>query len=248
VADDDKIKERIRRMLALAEDERNAPGERENALARATELITAHQLDRAMFADAGDITEKVTFREFTYQAPYTGEKSTLLGWLASALGMEIVNWSARGVYSKSHVYGFPSDLELLDMLYTSLLLQQVTGMRKAKVPRYLYRGEVAAWRRDWLRAFASTVSQRVKAAHSRATQQYDTDHAGEGKPGAELTLTRRSAQVQAAFELAHPKLKTRKARAIRHYDALEGGQEAGARADIGLTRVGGKRTQIGAGR
>jgi hypothetical protein len=247
---DDKIKERIRRMLALAEDERNSPGERKNALARATELIAKHQIDRALL-NANQGREEVTFQEWAYSGTYSREKSTLLGWLAKALGMKAVHWGSRAVTYKSHIYGFPSDLEMLDMLYTSLLLQQTTGLGKAKVPGYLYGAEVATWRRDWLRSFSNVVYHRVMAAHSRAANTYDAEHTGSGNPGAVMVLAGRTDLVTAAYEEAHPELAKKKAgpaRKMRHRDAAEQGQEAGRRADIGLTKVGERRTQIGAGR
>lgn len=245
---DDKIKERIRRMLALAEDEGTTQGERDVALARATELITAHQLDRAMFDRAADITEEIISQSFTFEGSYTKEKSRLLGWLAEALGMKSVIWHKGKKADRALVYGFASDVELLDMLYTSLLLQQVTGLRKAKPPRYLVRNEVAAWRRDWLTAFSTAVSHRVQEAHSRAAQTYDREHAGSGQPGAELVLSDRSDQVAQVFEEEHPGLKKFKPRQLRHVDALRDGRDAGQRADIGLTKVGERRAQIGAGR
>ncbi len=250
MADEDKIKERIRRMLALAEDERNSPGERENALARATELIAKHQIDRALL-NANQGREEVTFQEWTYSGTYSREKSTLLGWLAQALGMKAVHWGSRVVTDKSHIYGFPSDLEMLDMLYTSLLLQQTSGLNKAKPPRYLYGGEVATWRRDWLRSFSNVVFHRVKAAHAKAANTYDAEHTGSGNPGAVMVLAGRTDLVMAAYEAAHPDVAKKKpgaARKMRHRDAAEQGEAAGRRADIGLTKVGERRGRIGAGR
>lgn len=248
---DEKIKERVRKMLALAENEGATEAERERALFLATELITRHQIDRSMLSNTGKNREEVTFQEWTYEGTYSGEKSTLLGWLAQALGMKSVHWSSRGVTYRSHIYGFPSDLEMLDMLYTSLLLQQTSGMHKAKVPPYLYGGEVATWRRDWLRSFSSVVHHRVKAAHAKAASTYDTEHTGSGKPGAAMVLAGRTDLVTAAYEQAYPKLakkKARPARQARHQDAAEQGWEAGQRADIGLTKLGERRTQIGTGR
>lgn len=248
---DDKIKERVRKMLALAENEGATEAEREHALFMATDLITRHQIDRSLLSGTSGEREEVTFQKWTYEGSYSSEKSTLLGWLAQALGMKAVHWSSHGVTHESHVYGFTSDLEMLDMLYTSLLLQQTSGMHKAQVPHHLYKSEVAAWRRDWLRSFSSVVHHRVKAAHAKAANSYDTEHTGSGKPGAAMVLAGRTDLVAAAYEQAHPKLAKKKpgaARKMRHQDAAEQGQEAGRRADIGLTKIGERRTQIGAGR
>jgi len=250
VADEDKIKERIRRMLALAENEGATEAERENALARATELIAKHQIDRALL-NAKQGREKVSFQDWSYQGSYSKEKSTLLGWLAQALGMKAVHWGGRGVVDSSRVYGFPSDLEMLDMLYTSLLLQQTSGLHKAKVPHYLYRGEIAAWRRDWLRSFSTIVYRRVKAAHAQAADTYDSEHTGNGNPGAVVALADRTDLVMAAFAEAHPEVAKKKpgaARKMTFWDAAEQGEAAGQRADIGLKKVGERRAQIGAGR
>lgn len=242
-----KMKERIRRMLALSEDMSTTQAERDHALSMASELMTKHQIERAMI-DLGETRrEKIAEQTFTYVAPYTMEKSTLLGWTASALGLRSVLWARGKTASHSTVYGYESDLELLDMLYTSLLLQQAQALKLAQPPYHLYGAEVAAWRRDWMRAFISAAVDRVRLAHQREVEKFDQQTgADSGSSGAALVLASRADAVAAHVAQLHPKLgKPRKLRALRHVDAVRQGYAAGSRADVGMTRVGEQRHQIG---
>ena len=245
MADQDKIKERIRRMLALAEDERNTDGERENAMARATALMAEHRID--FITDAGRVkTDKIGSREVTHEGSYTRQKSNLLGWTAAALGMQAVHFSYGQTVTRTIVYGYESDLEMLDMLYTSLLLQQTNALSREKVPSWLYRGEVAAWKRDWLTAYNNTVSRRIGEVHARKAEQRDRERTpGTSAPGAAVAIVDRKNAVDAFVAEAHPKLrKPKPARKIVNDDAYFGGRNAGNRADIGLSRVGERRQQL----
>jgi hypothetical protein len=245
---DDKIRERVRKMLALAEDEGTTQGERDSAFARATQLMARHQIERQMLDDTAPRKEAVGQRDFTFDAPYTRQKCDLLCWTANAMGMRSIVYRRGAEVTRTIIYGFESDLEILDMLYTSLLLQQVSGLRKAAVPEYLSGSSVAMWRRDWQSAFANTVHFRIKSARESEVKTYDREHTGGGGGGAALVLVDRSKAVELRVAELHPNLgKPLKSRSIGHQSARISGQEAGRNADIGggnrVRNV--DRTQIG---
>lgn len=237
---EEKIKERIRRMLALAEDMGTTQEERDAAFARASALMTRHQIERSMIQVDNQRREVVTSLTIRHFNPYSKQKSNMLGWVAMALGMRVVNWG-RQTIDKTVVYGFESDLEMLEMLYNSLLLQQTAGVNKAKPPYYLQGSGIAAWRRDWLTAFGTQVSYRVKNAHDREVAKFDREYTGATTTGAGLVLAKRTDQVVAYLEEQNPRLrKPNKSRPPIHRDAILSGMEAGERADIGGTRLGEK--------
>lgn len=247
MADESKIKERIRKALALSENAGATEAERAQALATASSLMTNHQIQRSTL-DLGEARqERITERTFEHVAPYTVEKSLLLGRVADALGLGIVHWGTGKTTVRTVVYGFESDLELLDMIYTSLLLQQAHEFKRAEIPRYLFGARVAAWRRDWMTGFAYTASKRVREAHRREVEKFDSDQAASGgsASGAELALTGRREAVTAHLKARYPGLKSRKPRSLYHDDAVGQGGAAGLRTDVGATRVGENRRQLG---
>ena len=74
--------------------------------------------------------------------------------------------AAAGPGSRIHIFGFASDIERTDVLYTSLLLQMWHGLDGAEVAGWSR--SPRAWRRSWLLGFASAVVSRVRAAEHAA--------------------------------------------------------------------------------
>ena len=54
-----------------------------------------------------------------------------------------------------HIFGFGSDIERTDLLYTSVLIQMAHGLVGARVPDWS--SSPRAWRRSWLLGFATAV-------------------------------------------------------------------------------------------
>jgi hypothetical protein len=135
------------------------------------------------------------------------------------------------------VLGFPSDLERVEMLYSSLLLQATRDMLKERVPSY---ENTAAWRRSFLEEFASVVSRRVQRMYARVEQEA----AEAGAPGTALMLVNRDKDVAKALQDMFPKLGKGRTSRLSGGGGYAGAESA-RRADIGGQRVGGQRTAIG---
>src|SRR5204862_118235 len=84
----------------------------------------------------------------TVENPWGRVKAHLLTGLASALRCQCVLLPARDGMAV-HIFGFASDLERADLLYTSLLVQMWHGLVAAPVPEWASRPR--AWRRSWPR-------------------------------------------------------------------------------------------------
>lgn len=194
---DTRILEKVRALLAKAEST-TFPEEAEALSAKAQELMARHAIDEAMVGVAEGVGDAPTGVRVPVDDPYAGAKSVLLAEVAGAN-------RCRAVWSKhlgiSTVVGFESDLEFVEVLYTSLLVQATSAMVAAgsQVDRS-GRSRTRSFRQAFLLAYASRIGHRLRAAEAAsrasATEEY----------GAALVpvLADRSAAVSAARDAAFP--------------------------------------------
>lgn len=241
---------KIRKLLAKAEDPATTPEEAETYTAKAAELVAAYGIDRALLANVDPDSDTVGDRVVTLDAPYGRDKADLLATVATALRCHVVSrqrWVDGQKELSLHLFGFDSDLERAELLYTSLLLQAVGALGRAVAPP----GEtLAAYRRSWLAGFTRAVGQRLRQAERAAEQA----RAGEGSSmeasgasgsrGLALVLADRGAQVQQAVQAEYPNLGRARRRTLSGSGAGSG-WAAGQRADLGGTRVRGGRGALG---
>jgi hypothetical protein len=106
-------------------------------------------------------------------------------------------------YGMATLVGHETDLEAVELLFTSLLVQAVTAMTRtsARPDRY-GRNTTRSFRQSFLMAYAQRIGERL----SQATQQVGEQMAAE--VGADLlpVLSARSDAVDAAFEQLFPQL------------------------------------------
>lgn len=230
MADEKKLRQ-IRALLDRAAHENTPTAEAEAATAKAMELMAEYGIDQAMVDAAGPRKDEITTRMFRLAQPYTYEKACLLGWLGQALRCEASQRSYGSVVTSVELTGFESDIERVDMLFTSLLLQATNGLARAEKP--WHEASTTRFRKNWLTGFAVTVADRVRAIEENAVRAYDAQGTG---ASAALVLADRATLVKRAFEDQNPKLKPAKQRARDGAGLLEGA-EAGRRADVGHARV-----------
>ena len=123
-AADDRMLGRIRALLAKAESTEFAE-EAEALSARAQELMAKYSIDHALLAAQAGEREEPSGRRIPVDGPYEEPKATLLNVIALAN-------RCRAVWSKDvglmTVVGFPADLDAVELLFTSLLVQANTAM------------------------------------------------------------------------------------------------------------------------
>jgi hypothetical protein len=215
--------DRVRKLLAKAE-RAGTPEEAETYNAKAVELMARHGIDEALLAAAHPGRDEIGVVRLAMEDPYSGGKARLLGWTAAALRCRwIMHGAVGGKVAAVTVFGFASDRERVELLYTSLLLQATGQLVRLRPPDPWE--SVAAYRRSWLQGFAAQVHQRLLLAES---------HAVETAPGggAELVLADRGAQVDRAYGEAFPALG-RARRPSLSGSGFTDGAIAGARADLG---------------
>jgi hypothetical protein len=227
--------DRVRKLLAKAEAEGVTAPEAEALTAKAAELMARYGIDRARLAATRPETDKPDSRIINIANPWAQVRAHLLAGLTGAMRCQCILLSTDGPGARVHVFGYASDLERADILYTSLLLQMAHGLT-AEVPP-AGASSPRAWRRSWLLGFAAAVIARVKAAESRAAANAEAE--SNGGPSTALVLADRSVVIRRQMEEAYP--VTRQARITYSGNGYRAGYAQGERADIGNTRIARKR-------
>lgn len=214
--------DRVRKLLAMAEDPACTPDEAEAFTAKATELIAKYGVDQALLAAEDPTVDPVGDRILTIIPPYARDKAGLLAAVAGPLRCRVVHLTRPGE-TRTHLFGHAADLERVELLFTSLLVQAAHGLTGAPVP---FGEHAAAYRRSWLAGYTQAVNGRLWAAERSATAE---------QPGAELVLVDRTDQVERRRDENYPRLAKARPRYLRG-GGLSHGYQAGQDADLGKGR------------
>ena len=239
----DQKLEVIRKLLAKAE--KAATAEEASAYnAKAAQMMASHGVDEAMLAATGVKQDALGERRIALADPYS-QKKELAGLIGRALGCRAVRHPGygRGQILAVTIFGYESDLQRTEVLFTSLLLQATRQVVHQRPPAWT--GEsTAAFRRTWLTGFATEIYRRLTAAERAATDQHDAAEVTRG-PSAALVLADRRTVVKKAFEERFTNLQKDRNRRLSG-SGFGAGVAAGRRADVGAPRLGGARGQLGA--
>ncbi|MGW0504380.1 DUF2786 domain-containing protein [Micromonospora sp. NPDC003241] len=231
---DARLLDRVRALLAKAEST-TFPAEAQAYTAKAQELVTRHSLDEALLAARNGGTTRVVpyARRIGVDHPHDGEKASLLAAVAKANRCHTV-WSPELGFST--VFGFDTDIDAVDLLYTSLLVQAHQAMARTEPPGgKAGRGRLKAYRQSFLVAFADRIDERLTAAAQVALAQATDRRDGNGaSDAADLlpVLAARDEQIRETMRRVFP--DTVRSRAIRvdSRDGWESGRQAADRASL----------------
>jgi hypothetical protein len=221
----EKMINRARGLLALSEDETTTQAERDLATSRAAELMAKFSIDAAMLAAKADLRQVPCDRIVKFPDPYAKQHMFLYVAILREFGGDCVIIDSPRRYRENdgitiHVYGFEADLTMVDVLYTSLLLQ---GVNQSKVvPRYEH---ARTWRVSFWIGFTNRITVRLREAHKSA-------ETASGEPGTALVLKDRKALVQDRITHDHGKLGKYGSSSARSRDGLSSGHAAGDRANL----------------
>jgi hypothetical protein len=224
---DERVLGRIRALLAKAESS-TFPAEAETFTAGAQSLMARHSIDHALLAALGQSScEEPTGRRIGIDNPYDAPKTMLLGAVAEANRCRTV-WSRDLGFSTA--IGFPADLDAVEMLFTSLLVQATSAMMKAGSRTDDYgRSRTRSFRQSFLTAYASRIGQRL--AEATGTQ---TTKAAAGPSGRNLlpVLAARSEAVDEAVSAMFPDLTHHMAGSVTNSEGWFSGLSAADRATL----------------
>lgn len=154
--------DKVRGLLAKAESTTFAE-EAEALTAKAQQLMARHSIDEALLAarSTGKAAEPGG-RRLGIDNPYEAAKAILLDVIADANRCRTVWAKSLGF---STVIGYPADLDAVEVLYTSLLVQATTAMMQAGSRQDRQgRSRTRAFRQSFLTSFATRIGERLKAA------------------------------------------------------------------------------------
>ena len=224
--------DKVRKLLAKAEAEGVTPPEAEALTAKAAELMARYGIDRARLGALHPETDKPSNRKIDIENPWAQVRAHLLAGIAGAMRCQVVLLHTSGPGARIHVFGFESDLERADLLYTSLLLQMANALKVARVPDGVR--SKRAWNRSFLLGFVSAVIQRVRDAENRAAVQAEA----ESPSGASMALVLADRATVNKRNLADAYPTTRKTKITYSGRGYSAGYAQGQRADIGNSRLG----------
>jgi hypothetical protein len=161
---------KIRKLLAKAEGTDNA-NEAEVFSAKAAQLIAAHRIDPRHVGESLKSGELGLRRIVIGRGAYVRARLALLTAIASNHDCEVV-FETGPTGTTASVAGFRSDLDIAEVLYTSLHAQAAAQMAAVR------RNTPAAtqrWRRAFLFGFARRVAELLATARdeARTAQQAD---------------------------------------------------------------------------
>jgi hypothetical protein len=216
----DKILGRVQALLAKAEST-EFPEEAEALFAKAQELITRYSIDETV-ARTRSSTDKPELRKLQMEPPYASAKFTLISAVGRANDITVVGDQNYLVT----LIGFRTDLDAVEMLFASLVIQATRAMFAAGYS--LAGNRVRAFRHSFLVAFAHHIEQRLREARVRTESEVATET---GMALVPLLDAKRSAIEQLAAE-EFPNVRMKRA-SMSHAGGYLAGRDAAERADLG---------------
>jgi hypothetical protein len=206
---------RIRALLAKAEST-EFPAEAEAFTAKAQALMTRHAIDEALVAaDAGGAYDVRGVRVLIHH-PYAMQKAGLLDVIARANRTRAV-WNDFA--SCATLVGLPTDVQQVEMMFTSTLVQATRAMTRAgQGPGHRGPERTTSFRKAFMNAYAIRIGERLTTTATRAAAAYGTDLVP--------VFARQDAAVGEEFERLFPHVTTGSRRAS--FDRR--GWDAGTRA------------------
>ncbi|HET9610996.1 MAG TPA: DUF2786 domain-containing protein [Acidimicrobiales bacterium] len=223
---DPRVLRKVTSLLAKAEST-SFPDEAEALTAKAQELMTRHAIGRAQLdARRGD-TPRAGGRRVAIDDPYAGARYLLLAAVADANRCRAV-WTKQWGFST--VFGDEGDLDAVELLFTSLLVQATRAMVAEPRPRSTTAGGTRSFRQSFLVAFAHRIGERL----ARAAEAVTADAAARSTALVPLLDARREAADE-ALRRAYPETRATRLTA-RNAAGWHAGTLAADRAQLDLHR------------
>ncbi len=166
---DQKMLARVRALLAKAEST-TFPDEAEALSAKAQELMSRYSLERIVVDSAGSPGSDpypAAARRLWLDNPYVAAKALLVGAVAEANRCRTVLSEGLGFTT---VLGDEVDLEIVELLSTSLLVQATRAMVSAgSQTSRTGRSRTRSYRQSFLLAYATRIGERLSTARDVST-------------------------------------------------------------------------------
>lgn len=221
-----KIRTRIRALLAKAEAT-DYPDEAEAFTAKAQDLMTRHSIDEALLHAETATDIETSARRVHVDDPYAVTKAGLLSIIGETNRVRVI-WDDRAHFAT--LVGTPVDLEQVEMLFVSLLIQATRAMTEATGRVGTVRGgQARTFRRSFLSAYAVRIGERLVSASTAAAASYGTDLVP--------VFTRQQRAVDDEMDRLFPKIIRRRSRATVDPYGWQAGTAAADRAVFPAGRI-----------
>ncbi len=227
---DERMLSRVRALLAKAEST-TSEAEAEAYTAGAQERMARHSIDLAMLAaTAPGEADRPAGRRIGIDNPYEGSKAVLLDAVAKAN-------RCRSVWSQSlgfcTVIGYEPDLDAVETLFTSLLVQAITAMTRAGARTGPGgRSRTRAFRSSFLAAYASRIGERLSEVIEVQTEAVRAEPGGSDLLP---VLAARNQAVDSALSTMFPQLKLKSTGSVTDAEGWHSGLGA---ADLATLNTG----------
>lgn len=243
----DDIISKIQKLIAKAEST-NHEAEADAFFAKAQELMMRHAIDEEALKAAGkqptdELVEVVV--NIKEGQPATKSRQYFLSRVAQAMNCRVLVFSKMNA---THVFGYKSEAEFVQLLYMSVELQSrrdvLRAIKKAKAEHDLFMGgkfRPGVWRRSFIEAYLSRVGDRITERYVKADEAHGT--------GTSIVLRSRGLAAEEWMNSRYMvgKSKTKSRKVAYDWQAAGAGRDAGGRADIsgGRGHVKGSRKELG---
>jgi len=232
---DHTLVSRVRKLMDKASATTNAH-EADAFSRKAAELVARHRIDPAALAERG--SDELAVREISLgRGAYVRGRLALLMAVAGAHDARVV-FASTPTGTVAYVAGHVSDLEVVEVMYTSLHAQAASQM---SAQRRSTGAATQRYRRSFLFGYADRVAKSFdevrEAAESVASSPAVVD-------GAERSLERleRGRRVEQFVTEQFGSVRTARSAAGAEVTGWSAGSDAAERADIGRGRVSGRRS------
>jgi hypothetical protein len=216
---DPRMLGKIRALLSKAEATTFAE-EADTYTAKAQDLMTRYAIDEALLEESAGNGE-VIIRRIHIDNPYAQAKVQLLSIVGDINRVRVI-WDDH--HGMATVVGMAVDLQLVELLFTSLLVQATRALTEAGNVRTTQAGyrsgrmnRAPAFRRAFLLSYAHRIGERLEAAIDQATAESSVSHGAELVP----VLQRRAEAVDQTFARLFPQTGQIRAKRVdaRGWDA-----------------------------
>ena len=226
---DERMLSRVRALLAKAEST-TFEAEAEAFTAAAQALMARHNIDAAVLAAEHATDDTPEARRIGVDNPYESAKMSLLDAVATANRCRAV-WSRELGFATT--FGFAGDLDAVEMLFTSLLVQATTAMTSAGSRTDWHgRSRTRSFRQAFLVAYAGRIGERLQEVTRGEVAEAQASDRARGRELAPL-LAARSEQVDSAVEAMFPVLTYRKSSSRLDAEGWYAGRAAADLASLG---------------
>ena len=245
-----EMADKVRKLLAQAEDPAATVHEAATFTAKAQQLMTKYSIDLAMVVD-GRRRDEVVVKTWRVNAPYSSHKLDMAFAAARANDCRAIYARLDGGAHQISVVGFPHDIDWVQTLFTSLELQLALALARAARtrPQHVHGRTFAV---GFVKGFADEVGERLAQARRQAVAEAraaEGDRASgpdrlapEGTSVA-LVLAAKDKQVDDEFKVHFPHVRTlhRYVR-LSSWSGYQPGRDAGSRAQLARGSVTGRRS------